>query len=524
MAESVTYTRARARSSRRINIAGAFSRDEPFAPRTNSLAYDLDDDRPDPRGGGRAPNHWSQDLEPRCVTSIALVSIPSLEFPLFCELSAEGEVLFNWKGAPTEKIPGAGIDAPDALGFGRMAHLRQIGRHLYAVGDGGQFYRRDEAAFGQGTWHQLDPGLLQDPDALRDALLEPGVAPVREMVRKVYFCVNGPSEDEVYVCGAHGTLLVWDGKHTRDLPVPTEASLTAILVAPDRTIYVCGRNGTLLAGDARHGFRPAPGYGGGQNFTSMTWFRDRLWLGSGSGPRALWVHEPTGPRRVGVEEGIDDVNVIDAADDEALWIVGAKKLWRYDGNRFERIYDPDMGDEPSDPASARAVHALTAAWSVPGYPDALVRRVVRHHMGAWLEGLARWLGQELQAEADTDADGNASLSSADRDVTVTLSRLAGTPGSDGWVLRKVVMGPRADLPLSLARAAETPDSAATKLGTSMSGEIPDGRPRPEGGRRISWFLEGGVVVELTFGPNDTGIERLVAVRLGTAAPWSDAPP
>jgi hypothetical protein len=343
-------------------------------------------------------------------------------------MSAEGDlILNNYPLYPREKIIGAGISSPDSL-YGRMGHLRQIGKHLYACGDGGQIYRRDDAEFGKGAWTQLAPKLLQRPS---DRLAAMRSAPDSTEARaKIYFCVNGPSEQEVYICGAHGVILCWDGHSMHEVPSGTTASLINILVRDEKTIYICGRDGALLRGNRHDGFLAVPGFGGGQGFTSMTLCGGKLYLGSNSSPRGLFVYDGGLPTRVscGMVPDIEDVNVIDSADD-VLWVVGSKDLLRFDGKSWERIDSPDNDPVGQPPRGGSAAAPTARATSQPDpiarfaamqdFPNAIARRINCYGMGDWLEQLLGWLGQGMP-DAAAPLQEKIEIASAQRDVRITL--------------------------------------------------------------------------------------------------------
>jgi hypothetical protein len=332
MSTPLTFTRAKAGAGDFLCVAGVPDDLEPFTPFTRLCRYDAADP---------GPVKWFYDDVPIAVTSILRFAPPG-EPESFCVLSAEGDVMLMSPPFPREKIPGAGIASPDSERWGRMTHLRAIGDHLYACGDGGQVYRRTGGAFGTGQWQHLDRSLLDDPAAYADALLRAPDSPAAQ--HKVYYCVNGPREDEIYVVGARGTILVWDGAAFTELPKVTDASLTRVLVESDDRIWICGRNGTLLRGNRQGGFRPAAVSGRRQMFTSMARHDGKLYLASGASPRGLFVYERGRIQRVssGLTPDIHDAHTVESADG-VLWVVGSKDILRLDGERWERI---DHVDNP----------------------------------------------------------------------------------------------------------------------------------------------------------------------------------
>lgn len=75
------------------------------------------------------------------------------------------------------------------------------------------------------------------------------------------------------------------------------------------------------------------------------------------------------------------------------------------------------------------------------------------------------------------------------------------------------------MPLGLDAAAETIASAAAKLSQSISGGSP--AELASGDRRVSFFMDGGRVIELRFAPSLVGFDRILVARLGEPLDWRD---
>jgi hypothetical protein len=159
---------------------------------------------------------------------------------------------------------------------------------------------------------------------------------------KFYFGVDGPSEDEIYVCGAHGTILVWDGSSFETLPPMTEATYVDIFVESADRIWISGRKGTLVRGNRRDGFNPVAVTARQQLFSKMTWYDGKLYLASGANPRGLFAYHRARIDQVwsGLTPDILDAHTVDSMDG-VLWVVGSKDILRFDGKRWERIDHPD---------------------------------------------------------------------------------------------------------------------------------------------------------------------------------------
>jgi hypothetical protein len=327
MAASLTFTRAKAIHAEFLCVAAIPDNFEILQPFTRLCRY-----APFTPG----PAKWFYDD-----LDFAVTSITRMEFDgrtNFGVLSAEGDTLLL-RPPPfvREKIPGAGIHSQDSKLWGRMTHVRQIGGTLFACGDGGQIYRRTKATFGDERYEHMDPTLLDDPDARLEALLNNPHSEAAHM--KSYFCINGPSEDDIYVCGTRGTLLHSRGGAFESLRHITQAALINILVENEKIIWICGRDGTLLTGNARDGFRHAVASGSGsQLFSSMTMHDGKIYLASSANPRGLFVYQDGRFNQVrsGLKPDIHDVHTVDSVGG-VLWVVGSKDILRFDGKTWERI-------------------------------------------------------------------------------------------------------------------------------------------------------------------------------------------
>jgi hypothetical protein len=276
---------------------------------------------------------WSHHDVERRVINVGLYAIPP-KFDYFgiCSLSDEGDVEFNTESGPVvEKIPGAGVFSEGATGWGYMSHLRQIGEHLYACGDGGQVYRRH----GPDDWRHVDTGLLQTP-------------PITDRLQ--LNCINGLTEDDIYLAGdfpgpagLEGRLFHFDGAAWHQLAIPPVGYLNAIHIESAERVWICGENGPLLLGNARDGFRNLSRIEDNQLFYSLTLFGGLLYLASNLG---LFSYDPTHPdagiREVvtGLTPELQDAHIVDACDG-VLWSIGFKDIARFDGTRWERIHHLD---------------------------------------------------------------------------------------------------------------------------------------------------------------------------------------
>ena len=272
---------------------------------------------------------WSSEAVDCCVQSIVIFRPLTERSSKYTSMSAEGDILIFSEETKSERISGAGIEAADSRFHGRMRGLRVIGDDLYACGDGGQFYRRREL----GAWAHLDPRFLQPPDT-----------PFEDKLMMVQ--IDGPSENEIYICGYRGKLLFYDGVTARRIDLGTDANLVDILVENETTIWICGSKGTLLRGNHRDGFSQVPGITGQSLFNSMAFFDDNLYLAASTGrPSGLFVYDHGFLRgvRTGLEPEIRNPHILTARNG-VMWAVSVKDILRFDGEHWERIDFP--GNDP----------------------------------------------------------------------------------------------------------------------------------------------------------------------------------
>ena len=322
MMDAVTFTCGLAYGACRLFLSASPDSDPPYAPYTVWYQHYFGDDEP-----------WSHYVTRWWgVACTRYVNGASPDDWSLVGMSNEGELDFNDGGDPViEKIPGAGVNSPDATGWGYMSDLRQIGEHLYACGGAGQVYKR----VAPNQWEHMDQGLLQAPDVSERILPR---------------AIHGPDESDIYLVGclsASGLpplVYHWDGSRWLQLPLPEVAErITNIHVESRDRIWLCGSNGTLLLGNARDGFRSLSTVDDNQLFLSVTLFEGRAYLGSNLG---LFVYDPADaaagirPVVTGLVPELQDTNIVDSVEG-VLWSIGPKDIARFDGQSWTRIHHPD---------------------------------------------------------------------------------------------------------------------------------------------------------------------------------------
>ncbi|MFI8616851.1 hypothetical protein ACIGHN_15220 [Acidovorax sp. NPDC077693] len=276
---------------------------------------------------------WIFHEEDRLICSVCIFRDTQDGSRYFANLSEDGEVQIMTENFLEEKILGAGVNGEDSVGWGYLSDIQQIGDHLYACGYSGQVYKR----WGPNDWVHMDSGLLQDPKTPMEDTIALSV-------------INGPHENAIYAAGyQHAEWLppkayFFNGSQWRELELPAVAErIVNMYVESESRIWMCGSNGTLLLGNAQDGFKSLSTIDDNQLFTSVCKFKDKICLASNMG---LFAYDPTnsdaGIRKVvtGLQPELQDANIVDSYD-KVLWSIGPKDIARFDGNKWERIQDPD---------------------------------------------------------------------------------------------------------------------------------------------------------------------------------------
>ncbi|WP_321952930.1 hypothetical protein [Paraburkholderia bannensis] len=246
-------------------------------------------------------------------------------------MSQEGDVEFTYQDSVAEeKIAGAGVFVSDAMGWGYVSSIRQIGNFLFVCGGGGQVYKRS----GDNLWEHMDAGLLQASPVVDRLLLSD---------------INGSGEQDIYVCGSspgpaglEGRLFHYDGATWRQIEIPGTGYLTRILVESSECVWICGHNGALLNGNQRVGFKDVSTVEDSQLFYSMAHYWRKLYLGSNLGLYEYNIGEPNSKIRkvtTGLTPEVEDTVTVDSVG-EVLWSIGEKDIVRFDGNDWARIDHP----------------------------------------------------------------------------------------------------------------------------------------------------------------------------------------
>lgn len=156
----------------------------------------------------------------------------------------------------------------------------------------------------------------------------------------------------------------------------------------------------------------------------------------------------------------------------------------------------------------------------PALLDEVVRRINCYAVGVWLEQLLASMGLSLPASTGS-ARGIALPRAAG--LVLRIDSIPAGPAladpRDRFYLTVVEGDATVPMPLGLDVAAETIGSASAKLSQSISGG--SSTELASGDRRVSFFMDGGRVIELRFAPSLVGFDRILIARLGEPWDWRD---
>jgi hypothetical protein len=251
------------------------------------------------------------------VVSVCLLPETSGERRKYCALSMQGDVELDFPGGPEiEKIPTAGT----YQGSGAVKQIRCIDGQLYVCGDQGQVYQRKVP----GEWVHIDEGLL-DTEISASALDFNGM--------------DGNGEHDLYVVGYHGRIFHRDSNGWTALDSPTNVHLERVRCVSQDKVYICGNHGTLLSGNAE-GFQVHGMEDFKEHFWDLEWFEGKLYIASLVG-LFEFDGEEIRPVNTGLKPEIGGYRL--DSRDGVLWSFGVDDLAFYDGGQWHRIIHPDNG-------------------------------------------------------------------------------------------------------------------------------------------------------------------------------------
>lgn len=201
--------------------------------------------------------------------------------------------------------------------FGYLSQIRDIQGAVYACGDGGQVYLH-----GPSGWRHIDDGILE----------------VKE--KKSPNChngIDGTDRDNIYVVGEYGRIFHFDGSRWKNVSADTNCHLERVKCVSRDEVYVCGANGTLLRGNHS-----------GWEFIGDPAMKEYIWdlepfLGSLylAVEDRLMVHNGKSLEFVATKLKADiDAHRLSSRGGK-LWSFGERDLAVFDGTRWKQVIHPD---------------------------------------------------------------------------------------------------------------------------------------------------------------------------------------
>ena len=282
----------------------------------------------------------------------------SPDFSYYIVMSSNGEIYHYHPDKPfKEYIFGAGDSYDGSKDIGRLMNIRQIGDKLYACGSAGQLYVRH----GRDDWQPLTKALLWSKEehnrTLNAGPKDRNTKEYREWRKKLsqqqkkknprvrLIDINGPSEDEIYICGDRGQLYLWNGKEIEDLEIGFDRILNTIHVASDADIWVCGISGQILRGNEEEGFDDVSTHEESHLLSSITTYDGKHFFASQTDPFGLYEYDENAEElkhvRPDIKPGLRSIHTVQAVGD-VLWVVGTQDILRLKNGIWERVEHPDM--------------------------------------------------------------------------------------------------------------------------------------------------------------------------------------
>ena len=277
-------------------------------------------------------------------------------------LCAEG----NYKGLVDEYFdihdmgPEKRIKTPITTRHYTMWTGAKMGNHIYFAGTPRTLYKR----LSPGEWinltdRKMHPHMFVDVEIAEAKSDEEGFVDIR----LGFEAVDGFAEDDIYAGGEAGDCWHYDGENWRALDLPTNMDIKSICCAPDGQVYIGGSMGVLLKGRlaAITGERweqiELSGSSSDEDFSSLTWFQDQLWIGGWHGTYRLEIEkgQPMVKRYVFPDGGAKQFSFSGGvcSCDDALMAWGESQVLLYDGERWTNFLISDMSISiPDDVAEA----------------------------------------------------------------------------------------------------------------------------------------------------------------------------
>lgn len=337
MTDPTTFYRGAALSGTRFAVLGAYdSHSDPYFPDTQIAVFDIN-------------FGWEQITRKAFFGSGIARFLTGVDRAEAVVLSETGEVFFTQTPDTIEYVSEATMPA--------MSGPAVIDGRVFAVGAAGAHFGRDRA----GDWRPLveadyDPDFLglspverainvmgletieqYDAMSFEDEMLS--FERVAERTRS-FFAAGGSAVDDLYLVGAQGAVLHFDGTSYTSIDLAEASNLTRVVVHQNE-IYVLGahRGSVIYRGTIFQGFeRIFKEANQTVYIDGLAFLGDRMFL---SDPQETTggLYELEGASLIKHNAIEGPVWAIDAIDG-VLWVMQAKALHRFDGTTWEKFDSP----------------------------------------------------------------------------------------------------------------------------------------------------------------------------------------
>jgi len=312
---------------------------EAFEPKSFYGIYHHDSDEP-----------WmksSSDFNTAVITSFT-PDLKKPNFRYFVVMSSDGGIHHYHPTEPFSEY----IESTNR----KLNGINQIGERLYACGGGGQLYVRR----GDQDWSSLTEELLWDVDnwnntrnlgehldgsEWEDFMDQWEEEQERDNPKVLLIDINGPTENEIYMCGGEGRVFLWNGEEIENLDCGMERLLGTIHVSKKDDIWICGTDGEILRGNHEDGFDDVSTPEGTHLLTSVTTYKGKQIFASLTNPFGLFEFDEEDetlkkitPR---LKPALKSIHTVQAVGD-VLWVIGSKDILRLKDDKWERIEHPDI--------------------------------------------------------------------------------------------------------------------------------------------------------------------------------------
>lgn len=296
---------------------------------------------------GKDEGEWT-DGGTREWPTVSMCAIPG-DMTQLLAIGEAGQVFLRGAGEEREEVIVKGDEGPATRGPLRC--VRAIAGQVIVVGSDRQVYRRK----GPSRWEALDLGARPDTvvapilDKASEKKKPAGRAPrskpgpptkrTSSAASSIGFeAVDGFVSTEIYAVGLHGVIWQFDGTRWQERESPTTETLSQLTCGVDGHVYAAGEKGVLLRGRAELWERLPTGMT--QTITGLRVFEGKIYVATEKG---VFHHDGDKlvPLALPKKDPPKTFSSLDVTPPYrgpgALWSIGPKDIFTYDGKTWTRI-------------------------------------------------------------------------------------------------------------------------------------------------------------------------------------------